>query len=350
MGTALGVNGPAGGGDGIGFADVRPQHHRAALTVVGGTGVDRGTLLHRHRGGLVQGVGVVKHATLGVGTPLPVTPDQHLAATRGTCGGGGAARGQGDVITREHNATAHLAQAVGADAAAVAHHAALDALQRAGRQDHPATFGLDHMAVVHQGLPVAGFHHHALELVVGVELQGNGFARSQRHAAFVGHDHAAVAHLGCEQGHVALQVGGEFAIIDNTARDAVALKTQVATGHEGVVADAVCGGQQAAHVHPAACAKEHTVAVADEDLPGGADAAQDGAGLGSGDAVEGGARAVVELDMGVFAHIETLPVEHSALAALLNDHVRTRLTDAGRACGHTPPCGQCVVSDLCMGA
>ena len=109
------------------------------------------------------------------------------------------------------------------------------------------------------------------------------------------------------------------------------------------------GGNEAAHVDHAATAKEHAVAVADDDLARCSNTAQDGAGLGASDAVEGGAAGVVEVHVGVFAHIEALPVEHCALAGLVDDHVGAALLDGGAACGHAAAGGQSIVGHLSKG-
>ena len=78
-------------------------------------------------------------------------------------------------------------------------------------------------------------------------------------------------------------------------------------------------GHQAPHINATARREQHAVAVADDHLPSGTDAPRDGAGLRAGDTVEGGTTAVVELHLGICTHIEALPVDGCALAALV-DH------------------------------
>ena len=82
----------------VGFVHITPQHNRTTLAVVGRAGVDQRAALHRHRGGLVQGIGVGKHAALFVGATLPVAPHQHRAAASGAGGQQGAAVGEQDVF------------------------------------------------------------------------------------------------------------------------------------------------------------------------------------------------------------------------------------------------------------
>ena len=195
------------------------------------------------------------------------------------------------------------------------------------------------MLVVHQRLPLAGFHANVGELVVGIDLQFNGFASGQRHRAFGSHDQALVAHLGGQQCDVAFELGAQLAFVDHAALSAVAVENEFAR-HEALVAYAVGGGNEAAHIHHAATAKEYAVAVANDHLARRGDAAQNGAGLGARHAVKGGAACVVEVHMGIFAHVEALPVDHSALASLVDDHVRTAAADGGAASGHAAASGQ----------
>ena len=182
---------------------ITPDHNGAPLAIGCGTGINACARGHAHGSGLMQCAGVCKHTTLVTCTALPVTPHQHLAASRGTRGCNDGTAAQLNVIPRQQHTATYFSQAAGADAAAVAHHTALHALQRAGREDHQAAFGLDHMAVVHQGFPVTCIDHHASQLVLGVELQGDGFTGGQCHRAFAGHHHAAVAHLGRQQRNIA---------------------------------------------------------------------------------------------------------------------------------------------------
>ena len=98
MGAALGKDRALCGGHRVELFDVTPQHHRATLAVVGRAGVDQRAALHRHRGGLAQGVGVVKHAAMFVGAALPVAAHQHRAAAGGARGFQGGVVGQQDVF------------------------------------------------------------------------------------------------------------------------------------------------------------------------------------------------------------------------------------------------------------
>ena len=326
----------------VGQRNVAPQDHRAALALVGGAGVDGGACFHRHLAGLVQRHGVVKHPALGVLPALPITTDQHLPAARCTGGADAAAPLERDVVTREDDATAHAGEAAGVDAAAVAHHAALQLARGHGAQNQQAAIGLNRLLVLHQRLPLTGLHADVGQLVIRVELQFHHFARSQGHGAFGRHNQALVTHFRGHQGNVAFELGTQFAIVDHAACGTFALKGKV-TRHEALVAYAVGGGNQAAHIHHAAAAKEHAVAIADDHLAWRGDAAHDGAGLGASDAVEGGSAGIVEVHLGVLAHIEALPVEDGTLAGLVNDHVGATAADGSAACGQATACGQSVV-------
>ncbi len=287
----------------------------------------------------MQRIGVVKHPALGVCSALPVAPHQHLATTCSTRGGDGGAVFEGDVVASEYDAPALAGQAAGIDAAAVVDHAALQLACGHGAHDHQATFGFNRLLVVQQGLPLARAHADVGELVLRIEHKFDLFTRAQGHGALGSDDQALIAHFWSQQGHIAFEPGAQFAFVDHAAGGAVALKRQV-TGHEAFVADAVGGGNEAAHIDHAAAAKEHAIAVADDDLARCGDAAQDGAGLRAGHAVEGGAACVVEVHMGILAHVEAVPVEHSALAGLVDDHLGAALLDGGAAGGHAAAAGQ----------
>ena len=102
------------------------------------------------------------------------------------------------------------------------------------------------------------------------------------------------------------------------------------------------GGNQAAHIDHAAAAEVHAVAIADDDLAGRRDAAQNGAGFGARHAVEGGCAAagLVELHLGARTDVEALPIDDGALAGLVNDHVGATAADAGLAGCHAGTVGQ----------
>ena len=270
----------------------------------------------------------------------------NVTAAGGATGVDGGAAFQVDDIPRQEHAATDLGHALGADGAAVPYHTALQLVHGLGRQNHQAAFGLDHVAVLHQGFPIAGLHADVGQAVAGVELQFDLFAGGQGNGAFVRDDQALVANLGRDECDVAFELGAQFAFVDHAAGGAVAVEAQLAR-HEVLVADAVGGGNQAADIDHAAAAKEHAVAVADDDLAGGGDAAQDGAGLGAEHAVEGGraAAGLVEVHMGTRTDVEALPVDHRALRALVDHHVGAAGADAGLTRRHLAAGGQGLRSD-----
>ena len=265
----------------------------------------------------------------------------NAAATGGPAGVDGGAAFQVDDIPRQEHAATDLGHALGADGAAVPHHTALQLVHGLGRQNHQTALGFDHVLVVDQGFPLACLHADVGQFVGGIELQLHHFTGGHGHGAFARHDQALVANLGRDECDVAFELGAQFTFVDHAAGGAVAVEAQLAR-HEVLVADAVGGCNQAADIDHAAAAKEHAVAVADDDLAGCRDAAEDGAGLGAEHAVEGGraAAGLVEVHMGTRTDVEALPVDHSALRALVDHHVGAAGADAGLTRGYLAASGQ----------
>ena len=565
MGTPSRQNGAGKGGFGAGLGGIGPQHHRTAFAVIRGAGINGGALLHCHRGGLIQRIGVIKHPTRFIRPALPVAAHQHLAAAGGAGGGdravclqadvvageqrlaaeaaapahvdvaaaengeiargrrgfglfwggrlngraaggmqahnaasgagriqhaanaelagehvdgaaeadifcgdrlggrgvvrfshslrrrfgegqglggsgaehavelgvvarfdddlagagggvgldaaagglfylrdldahaaavvsAGAARakgagvderGRGDfdvasgaafgfavanggigaeraavldpVAGRQDEAAALLLQAVGLNLAAVAHHPADQAIERLCGNDDQAAGGLDGVAVVHQGLQLGGFDADAGKAVVAVKVQVHGLAGGQGDRAQVGDDGPLVAHLGREQRNVTAERGLEFALVHHTAGAALALEAALAR-HEVVVADAVGGGHQPAHVYPRRLAEVHPMRVGEDDMAIGADTPKDLARVVAHHPVKhhGAGAGLLKLHMRVGPHVETLPVDRGAVAALVDHHVAAALADAGLTGAHLAAAGQrirrgCALSQHALG-
>ena len=224
-----------------------------------------------------------------------------------------------DLVTcLQADGAAVVHQAVGFQAAAVVDDAALQAVGGLCREDDEAA-GCQHgLAVVHQGRHGGGGYQN-MGQAVSHKLQIVGLARSHCHRAHLCQHHAAVAHLGCQQGDVAVQTGSERAFVDHAPCCAIAAEA-VAAGHEVGIADAVRGGHQAAHVHAGAGGKGHAAGVADEYLAVGVDLAKDLAGVGVKHPVERDAASawLVEVDACLAADIEGVPVQGGAAAGLVD--------------------------------
>ena len=93
------------------------------------------------------------------------------------------------------------------------------------------------------------------------------------------------------------------------------------------------GDQEAAHIHLSGGAKQDPIGVGQKHLAVGVDAAQDLAGLGVEHAVEGdrAGRGLHKIDCGLGAHVEAVPVQHRAVAGLVDVEVIATLANAGRA-------------------
>ena len=309
---------------------IAPQYHLAAIALLRGAGVDRGTGGHGHLGGLAQ-----------VAAALPVTAHQHVAAACGASGADEAGASQGDVVTFQGDDAAFVADAVGFQAAAVADHAGLQFVQSHSRQDDLPIWGLHGLAVVDQAGNGAGRGGDAGQARAAVEVERDGIASSHGHRACLRHDDTRIAHFRREQRDVAAQRRVQAAFVDHGTRGAVAAKRHVA-GHEGVVTDAVCGGGECAHVGLCRGREVNAARVAQKHLAVGVDLAVDLAGVLVGNAVERDSLAagLVEGDAGVLTHIEGVPVDDCALAALVDRHGIAALANAGSPTRHYATRGQ----------
>ena len=108
------------------------------------------------------------------------------------------------------------------------------------------------------------------------------------------------------------------------------------------------GGCEAAHVYPRAGGKVNAVGVGQKYLAVGIDLPEDLAGVAALHAVEQHAAGagLGDIDPGVGAHIEALPVDDGLVGALLHGHAgggsSLRLAEADSAGGDLRACGQLV--------
>ena len=191
-----------------------------------------------------------------------------------------------------------------------------------GRQDDLTAFGHHGAAVFHQGRNGLGRGGDARQTSAGiVEVQRDGFARSQSQGARLCDHKPLVAHLGGQQCDVAACSGTDSAFVDHAARTAVSVEYGLAR-HELVGVGLTRGGHQSSHVHLRCGREVHAVGVAQKHLPVGADLAVDLAGVVAQNVVKSdrASARLVELHLGLAAHVETGPVDDGPLAALVHAH------------------------------
>ena len=185
------------------------------------------------------------------------------------------------------------------------------------------------MAVVYQCGNSGGLYTNVGQ-AAAVKLQFIRIPRRQCHGAQLRHDHAAVAHLRCQQGDVAAEFGVEIAVVFNLAGGAIAREVEVAS-HEVGVADAVRGGGESADIHAGAAAEIDAAAVGQENLAVGVDVAKDLAWVGVEHAVQGGrvAGGLDEVDRGGAADVESTPVDGGTVGRLRDVQRGTGLGNGG---------------------
>jgi hypothetical protein len=188
-------------------------------------------------------------------------------------------------------------------------------------------------------------HHAFIDLhrgqALATEDQGGFVTPRHGDGAFTGDDDALVAHLRGEQGDVAAKRGLQRTKVHDAAGLAVALEGAFA-GHEVGVADAVGGDQEATNVYLRGGTEQHAVGVDDEDLAWGVDSPHDLAGVVVQHAVEGDGSGVglVEVDLCARADVEGVPVDGSALAALLHCQGVATAADSRSPAHHLAALGQ----------
>ena len=205
------------------------------------------------------------------------------------------------------------------------------------------------MFVFDQTRDGAGSGHNARQAPTAVNIQRDQFTRSHGYRASARDHHTCVLHLGREQGDIAAQCGVDAAPVDHFACCAVALEHRVAR-HEVVVADAVRGSGDAAHIHRRAGGKVHAIGVGENHLPVGGHATKNLAGVAVVHTVEGDGLCIGlhKVHAGGTANVEGVPVNHGTLAALIHRHgcglCIGRLLDGGCATHHRATHGQLIDS------
>lgn len=196
----------------------------------------------------------------------------------------------------------------------------------AGHQDLPAV-GLDQLAVFYEGVECCWVDRD-LQSSVGTVVEGDFVACRQHHIAQLRADHAFVDGLRAQQCHRAAVGRMDRSLIQNVSATALELGLAV---HEVAVQRVERARHQAADIDFAAGSKHNTGGVDEPHLAVGIQLAVDSAGVAGADAVEGAGAGVGldEVDAGVAADVEAVPVEHRPVAALRDVHPVAALADAG---------------------
>lgn len=274
------------------------------------------------------------------GGALPAAADIYLAAAGSTRRLDLAVTGERDLIAFQPDHAAALGQAAGLQRAGMVDDAAQHVVGGAGGENDEAAGRLHGLAVFHQRGHRRRLHFHARQ-TTSIELQRVRVAGGQRYRAQLRDDDAVVAHLGRQQGDVAVDVRIEVAVVDHAARRAVAGEAVVA-GHEVGVGNRMCGGDQSADVDAGGGAEVDPGGVGEEDLAVGVEVAEDLAGVAGEHAVErhGAGRGLDEIHRRSAADVEAPPVDGGALRGLGDVHGRAGLRDGGLPGDHLAAGGQ----------
>ena len=229
----------------------------------------------------------------------------------------------------EHDATAVGGDAVRSDLAGVADDARGHLVVRLGGDDDLAAGGAHDATVVDQRLHSRGFDEESGHARGGIEVEADGLARGEKHAARLCHDESGVADFRREERDVAAERAADRAFVDDGSRRAEA--AEIKTSREEVgVADRQRRGHERADVDARSRAEVDAVRIDEEDLAVGGQASEDPAGVGADDAVKDRRRRrrLVEAHRRVAPDVEGGPVDDRAVRTL-RDGERRRGGRAG---------------------
>ncbi|MDR4501358.1 MAG: hypothetical protein MRJ96_07910 [Nitrospirales bacterium] len=118
--------------------------------------------------------------------------------------------------------------------------------------------------------------------------------------------------------------------VDDAAGRPVSRKVILA-GHEFLHAQTMGGGHEAADIDVGARCEIHAVGIGQEHLAVGVELAENLAGVGALDAIEydTAGRGLIEIDGGLAANIECVPVNRRTIGGLVDVHGVVLATDAG---------------------
>ena len=336
---------------------IAPHNHLATLAVGDAIRADAGVAAH-------IGCRGVLHGRIGA---LKIAAHQHRAATR-VAGRVDMTAKQADLVTQNLHRAARLPstharslqrardrhhtsratfqpdnaiffdQAVGLDDTIHVDDGVQQRCGRACRQQHRAAISANHPAVIHQGID-CGLVNLDVEQLVARQVQRDRIASRQGDRAQLRRNHALVADVGTQQGHIACVGGVDRSLVDDRAR-ACAGKLVIAR-HEVGVADGQGGRHQPADIDRRALTEQDAVGVDQEHLAVGRQTAQNVGRICANHPVERHRTAarLHELHRLAGLDAEALPVDRHVRRGLGNRHVGGAAANGGAAGCHDAACG-----------
>ncbi len=214
-------------------------------------------------------------------------------------------------------------------------HTPLELTHALRREKDQATGSKHGLFVFNQGVNLSRLDTKALQPSSRIEAQFIGLTRGQRHRAQFSDNDAVVTDLRSQQGDIAAQTRFQLAFIDDTACRTMA-RELVPPGHKLCEAETVGSGDEPSDVDRRARRKIEPIGIGEVHLPVGAEATEDLAGASSHDAVEQDTvrRGLSNIDLGLAADIETVPIDGSPGRALVDRHHSLLTADRRRTTHH----------------
>ena len=239
-------------------------------------------------------------------------------------------------VAQQDDRASAIADRAGLDHAGVVDRGPEQLARALGGHQYPSAVGLQHAAVLDQGVGRAPVDDHIQQAVAG-HVEGYCFARDKGDGAEVGLDQALVADVGPQQGDIA-PVRDDPALVHHGA--AAGAREPVVTGHEVRVGHIQGGGHEPADVDLRSLTEQDAVGIDQEHLAVGRQAAEDRRGVRSEDPVErdGPAIGLHEDDAAAATDREALPVDRRVLGRLVDGDV-ARPGCNGRATTRDRPAG-----------
>ena len=242
--------------------------------------------------------------------------------------------------TQQVNLALFVGNGLGAHLSGVVHHRRHHRIQPLGGQHHQTAIGVDGLFVLHQCIQCALVDGDAHQRVA-IEVQADLVACRQDGGAQAGANDAFVLHLIAQQRHVAAVCGVDGAQVDDAGLAAVSSEG-VAPRHEVGIADVQGRGHQTADVDAGSAGEQHAVGVEQKHLAIGVHGTGNHRLFSADHAVKDHRRGIglLEVDRGVAADREALPVDGGLLRRLLHGQCVGGAADAGCAGADLPAAWQ----------
>ena len=230
----------------------------------------------------------------------------------------------------EHDTPAVGADAVRGDLAGVTDHARGHLVVRLGGDDDPPSGRTHDPSVLDEGAHARGFDEESGDAGGGIEVEADGLARGEKHAARLGHDQAGVADLRREERDVATEGAADRAFVDDLSGRASAAELE-SSGEEVDIGDRQRRGDECADVDAGRGTEIDAVGIDEEDLAVGGKPPVDTTRVGAEDAIEDRRRRrrLFEAHGRVATDVEGGPVDDRAIRTLLDGEGRRGIR-AGR--------------------